>query len=208
MLYIGTVLAAVYALCTLGLLIGKCQKANNCVTWAQFSFPFAGTLKRRSELIVPWMVFHTFICIGTGIVLLVGYLHTDEYFGDGYSVCEYTCRITDYAQESDLRLVRQFFRAARNHCFHIEHYHVAGGAGLLQKPPDDEAHNRRGRCTDSMSSGNWKWCSFTFIYIVLTFVYDCSPIVQIPFHFRKENMYIGDGGYKHLLADTSQCYVV
>lgn len=27
-------------------------------------------------------------------------------------------------------------------------------------------------------------------------------VLQVPFHFRKENMYVGTGGYKHLLSDT------
>lgn len=71
-MYVGTAVAGIYALCTLGLLIG--------------------TLKRRCELIVPWMVFHSFVCVLSGLGLFVAYLHrneyVNEYVGDGYTVCE------------------------------------------------------------------------------------------------------------------------
>lgn len=33
-------------------------------------------------------------------------------------------------------------------------------------------------------------------------------LFQVPFHFRKENMYVGTGGYKHLLCETNPNYVV
>lgn len=35
-----------------------------------------------------------------------------------------------------------------------------------------------------------------------------GAIPQIPFYYRKENMYLGSGGYKHLLADSDPNYVV
>lgn len=39
----------------------------------------------------------------------------------------------------------------------------------------------------------------------------CPPpeaIPQIPYYYRRENMYVGDGGYKHLLSECDPNYVV
>lgn len=39
----------------------------------------------------------------------------------------------------------------------------------------------------------------------------CPPpeaIPQIPYYYRRENMYVGDGGYKHLLSEGDPNYVV
>ncbi|CAD7082428.1 unnamed protein product [Hermetia illucens] len=41
---------------------------------------------------------------------------------------------------------------------------------------------------------------------IATVAIPCPPPGSIPFHYRKENMYLGSGGYKHILADCDPNY--
>lgn len=103
-MYAATAIAGVYALCTLGLLIGTHLLTRHSHRFFHcFQFYFAchcyvyspsilGTMKRRCELMLPWLVFHSIVCILSGMGLLVTYLHRNQYFdnviGDGYTVCK------------------------------------------------------------------------------------------------------------------------
>lgn len=55
-------------------------------------------MKRRCELMLPWLVLHSIICILTGMGLFVTYMYRNQYFddlfGDGYSVCKYSAIYT------------------------------------------------------------------------------------------------------------------
>lgn len=73
-LYGATALAATYAICTLGLLIG--------------------VIKRRCELILPWMIFQSVVCGLFSMMLFAAYAFPNEFFFSSmgnvyYCRCEY-----------------------------------------------------------------------------------------------------------------------
>lgn len=70
-LYSATALVATYALCTLGLLIG--------------------VVKRRCELILPWIIFQSIVCTLFSAALFIAYLCPNEFF-TRYMAPVYLCR--------------------------------------------------------------------------------------------------------------------
>lgn len=86
-LYSATALAATYALCTLGLLIGIIGifvKAfiirTTIINYPLLSMLIAGVVKRRCELIVPWVIFQSMVCGLFAITLFVAYAFPNEFF--------------------------------------------------------------------------------------------------------------------------------
>lgn len=131
-------------------------------SFIDFSFPFAcsGTMKRRCELMLPWLVFHSIVCILSGMGLLVTYLHRNQYLdnviGDAYSVCK--CQMPKgwcIATEERIKFYRIFscFRVYRDSGIFHKHFLVVCGSCILRKSQNDETSDRGSCCADSMSSG-------------------------------------------------------
>ncbi|XP_031626568.1 uncharacterized protein LOC116342905 [Contarinia nasturtii] len=139
LLYTATALAAVYALCTLGLLIG--------------------VIKRRCELILPWIIFQSIVCVLCAMTLFVAYACPSDFFAR-YMGTAYFCRwmislLTLFINMLCLILVLRYYK----------------GLKMLKRLTEE---------------------------VVIPI-----PYHAVPFHFRKENMYVGTGGYKHLLSESN-----
>lgn len=120
LLYCATTLAATYAICTLGLLIGKRPLAitklrkgrknmqllfiNNCCC------SYAGVVKRRCELILPWIIFQSIVCAVFAMTLFVAYACPNEFF-TRYMGTIYLCRCesTFHEQINPKSLMHFFF---------------------------------------------------------------------------------------------------
>lgn len=49
-------------------------------------------------------------------------------------------------------------------------------------------------------------CFLLILFIIILTLLFGFP--KVPFHFRKENMHVGNSGYKHLLSDSNPNYIV
>lgn len=97
-LYSATALAATYALCTLGLLIGnrKTISINHLRRILlsdnlYFIFVLKGLIKRRCELILPWIIFQSIVCALFAMTLLIAYAFPNPTIAR-YMGTEYLCR--------------------------------------------------------------------------------------------------------------------
>lgn len=144
-LYGCAVLAAVYVIASLSLLVG--------------------TLKYRSELMVPWLVFHMF---GGLSVLVLTIVYADPF---GYALVG-ECKLFYWVIIIALAL------------FDLSHTVVTYRLYLTLKTLN--------KLTKSA-----------------TVAIPCPEPGSAPYHYRKENMYIGDGGHKHLLSEvyTPNCVI-
>lgn len=85
---------------------------------------------------------------------------------------------------------------------------LVGGVLLLQNSEGNEGIDQVSDSMDTMSTTrkckpkihcNDVWTNMTSI--LFYFVLFCC---KVPFHYRTDNMYIGDGGHKHTLTESNE----